>query len=409
MRMALLDDFVGNLLETVTGQKEKGWNLVVMRKPTEKLLCGDFSFPTDFRIWRKCLQIRDDFSGDIFAYRRVSPEEIVQKSADAGWSLPVEKVEVLKNRCVIFLNRSETFKRVIKHTLESDLEFPVKEGKKTIFLEEIQEASDTLTDYRGILLRDVFSNLLKRSRKFTQVLDRTNADISYVITSKSSAEVIPGMKRILPGVVLDAKTGKKSSSVAWTQCLEEKVRECELVARHRYGFRGPGDSQFENLGRATLCLEMLEAKPTSPVAFGGSSSRGGAFILYNSARMETLLETFKARNFPEAPKLEDVDFGMLSESEEWVILLNFIIGEEWMIEKSLCELELGRISPHLVCSFLQSLVTVFSAYYRRVQILTDNRQHLLTTIHARIVLLRALRKVFNRTLAVLNISPVAKM
>ncbi|XP_055713450.1 DALR anticodon-binding domain-containing protein 3 [Phlebotomus papatasi] len=414
--MNFVEDFVGRVLEVVTGQRERGWNLIAMRKPTEKLSQGDFSFPTDLRIWGQCLLDRDNGngSGDVFSYRGIDPEEIVRRSQGEKWDLPVERVEVQKNRCIVFLDRRTAFKNVIIRTLKRDEEDCEGIEEKSVFVEEISEDNQTLTDFRGILLRKVLLNLLARSRKYSRAPQRTDADISCTITSKSSAEVASGSKKIIPGVVLDSRTRKKSSSATWMEILEAKVKECELVARHRYGFRGPGgDSQagkmFENLGKAILTLELVEAKPTSPVAFGGSSSRSGSFILYNSARMETLLEAFRTRNFPETPDFSEIDFSLLSEPEEWIILLNFVASEQWMIEKSLCELPLGRISPHLVCSFLQSLVTIFSTYYRRVQILTDNRQHLLQVLHCRIVLLRALRKVFNRTLALLDIAPVAKM
>uniref|UniRef100_A0A1B0GJL2 DALR anticodon binding domain-containing protein n=2 Tax=Lutzomyia longipalpis TaxID=7200 RepID=A0A1B0GJL2_LUTLO len=412
--MAFIEEFVGQLLQLLTNQREKGWSLVSMRKPNEKLSQGDFSFPTDFRIWRDCFpEEYKNFSGDLFTHCAIKPEEIQIKSKEGCWNLPVEKVEVIKNRCIIFLDRKETFRNVLLKVMNSPEGIGREGSPKRVFMEEISSDSQTLTDFRGILLRKVLVNILGRSRKYIEVHKRDNADVTCVITSKSSTEVVEGDVKILPGVVLDSRTGKKLSKHTWTECLEQKMKECELVARHRYGFRGPGDSQagkmFEVLGTATMTLELLEAKPTSPVAYGGTSSRGGAFILYNSARMETLLEQFKARNFPEAPPLEEIDFSLLSEPEEWILLLNFIASEEWMIEKCISEIEIGRVSPHLICSFLHNFVTIFSAYYRRVQILTDNRKHLLKTLHARIHLLRALRMIFNRTLALLDIQPVAKM
>ncbi|GAB0091389.1 uncharacterized protein DMENIID0001_062280 [Sergentomyia squamirostris] len=417
--MNLIEEFVGNVLEELTGQRDKGWNLIVMRKPTEKISFGDFSFHTDIRCWRefgapgKCEKTPTDIFTHLGIDFDVFSRDLIIKSHKEEWNLPIERMEMNKSRCIIFLDRKESFRKVISHVLNPKPELKQVIAKKTVFLEALTESSQTLTDFRGILLRKILINLIQRSRRYTQVSQRQDAIMACSIVMKSSQEIPPGDVKILPGTVLDSVTRRKSPVTSYPDYLEQKVKECELVARHRYGYRGPGDAEdqkkFENMGRASLTLELMEAKHSSPVACGESASRSGAFILYNSARMETLLETFQRRNFPETLELSEVDFSLLAEPEEWILLINFIASEEWIVEKSLGELEKERISPHLIVSELHSLVNVFSAYYRRVQILTDNRHQLLPTVHARILLLRALRKVFNRILQLLEIDPVAKM
>lgn len=56
--------------------------------------------------------------------------------------------------------------------------------------------------------------------------------------------------------------------------------------------------------------------------------------------------------------------------EEWQIAIVYVAGYGNLIEKSLADIENGKIAPHLVCSYLCGLVGLFSVYYRRCRILT---------------------------------------
>jgi arginyl-tRNA synthetase len=90
--------------------------------------------------------------------------------------------------------------------------------------------------------------------------------------------------------------------------------------------------------------------------------------------LETLFRTFEAKAatgyFPKLPDLVDTDLGLLTEEEEWELFFNHIVEFPNLIEKSIGDLENGRVSPHLICGFLSDLVATFSVYYRRVRILT---------------------------------------
>lgn len=195
----------------------------------------------------------------------------------------------------------------------------------------------------------------------------------------------------------------------------------QLMAQHKYGIRVQSEKVFidliEKLGRAAVTVDLLEVKHSSPVGLstlvGHSSSKGASFILYNSARLETLFRTFEKQvadgYYAEMPPFEEIDLSLLKEEEEWQLCFNFILNFPYMIERSIGELELGRISLHTICSFLNNLVSLFSVYYRRVRILTENRTQLIPVMYARLYLLKALRIVFNKTLRLLNIEPVTQM
>lgn len=88
----------------------------------------------------------------------------------------------------------------------------------------------------------------------------------------------------------------------------------------------------------------------------------------------------------------------------------------------------AKINVHNLCTFLDSLCSIFSVYYRRVRILTvyfssghiisilililllqEPRQHLFLVLHARIYLLKAIEIILHHALGLLNISPVTQM
>lgn len=96
-----------------------------------------------------------------------------------------------------------------------------------------------------------------------------------------------------------------------------------LMALHKYGIRVQQDARFcaliERLGSAAATVDLLEVKHTNPVQIircGLGSSKGASFILYNSARLETLLRRFERRvldGYYEAlPEFEQIKWELLN-------------------------------------------------------------------------------------------------
>lgn len=77
----------------------------------------------------------------------------------------------------------------------------------------------------------------------------------------------------------------------------------QLLAQHKYGLRVAQEKVLidlvNELGKAAVTVDLLEVKHSSPVGLstivGHSSSKGAAFILYNSARLETLFRTYNQK------------------------------------------------------------------------------------------------------------------
>lgn len=79
---------------------------------------------------------------------------------------------------------------------------------------------------------------------------------------------------------------------------------------------------IRKLGVAAVTVDLLEVKYSSPVTLSltnhaGGTSRGAAFIMYNSARIETLCAKFDDRvrqgYYPQMPNFEDIDVTLLKD------------------------------------------------------------------------------------------------
>lgn len=163
----------------------------------------------------------------------------------------------------------------------------------------------------------------------------------------------------------------------------------ELMAQHKYGLRWRDNAAFaelsRTLGRAAVTVDLLEVRHSSPVQLNvqqhsGGASRGAAFVLYQSARIEKLLATYAAQVAngsyeppPAEPPAVDAppsgEWLLLTQPEEWQLMFDYVLEFPGVVRRALGNVEGGCIAPHLVCAFLNGLARCFSVYYRRVRIL----------------------------------------
>lgn len=98
-----------------------------------------------------------------------------------------------------------------------------------------------------------------------------------------------------------------------------------LIAMHRHGVRDCVRSNYfetlmQRLGHAAVIVDLFEVRHSSSatvVRSGLGSSKGANYILYNSARLETLLRTFASHVndgvYEPLPPLEKVDLSLLED------------------------------------------------------------------------------------------------
>jgi len=97
-----------------------------------------------------------------------------------------------------------------------------------------------------------------------------------------------------------------------------------LMAMHRSGIRPAGvdniDSLMKRLGEAAVIVDLFEVRHATAaivVRNGVGSSKGASYVLYNSARLETLMRTFasmvNAGVYEPLPPLGEIDLSILED------------------------------------------------------------------------------------------------
>ncbi|GLV31589.1 uncharacterized protein CBL_07350 [Carabus blaptoides fortunei] len=274
-----------------------------------------------------------------------------------------------------------------------------------------------LTQLRINLLTDVAVNLLKTCGC---CLDKNiNSNVIY-LTNKSESSL--ESKKIVCGVVISNKFGKKNTNITAEELYSKRTVDMRLMAQHKYGVRvnsEPGWTDFfKQLGNAAVIVDLLHVKPSRPIVVNidnptSTYSKGASFILYNCARLATIFKQFDQRVhacvYPPLPELDEIDFTLLNEPEEWEMLYVYLMQFPQTVLNCIKDIAECKLNTHYLCSFLDSMCALFSIYYRRIRILTEPRTHLFPVLYTRIYLLKAVQQVLHNALALLNIPPVKQI
>uniref|UniRef100_A0A670YSJ1 DALR anticodon binding domain containing 3 n=1 Tax=Pseudonaja textilis TaxID=8673 RepID=A0A670YSJ1_PSETE len=147
-------------------------------------------------------------------------------------------------------------------------------------------------------------------------------------------------------------------------------------------------------------------------------TKGGAFVMYNCARLATLFETYQRSVeqglYPVFPPSSELNYSSLREEGEWLLLFNSILPfQEVLTHVTQLLLPTGglriTVSTEAICKFLIQLSMDFSSYYNRVHILGEPRPHLFSQMFARLQLMRAVREVFHSALATFHLPPLSQI
>ncbi|XP_059520776.1 DALR anticodon-binding domain-containing protein 3 isoform X3 [Myotis daubentonii] len=181
---------------------------------------------------------------------------------------------------------------------------------------------------------------------------------------------------------------------------------------------------FRVLSAATIKFEMLSKAPQSQLlldladSISTKGTKSGTFVMYNCARLATLFEGYQRGVqqglYPTFPPVSSLDFSLLREEGEWLLLFNSVLPFRDLLSQSTA-LDGAHHAPGLrvtartemVCKFLVQLSMDFSAYYNRVHILGEPRPHLFGQMFARLQLLRAVQEVLHTGLATLGLPPLS--
>ncbi|XP_059520777.1 DALR anticodon-binding domain-containing protein 3 isoform X4 [Myotis daubentonii] len=148
---------------------------------------------------------------------------------------------------------------------------------------------------------------------------------------------------------------------------------------------------FRVLSAATIKFEMLSKAPQSQLlldladSISTKGTKSGTFVMYNCARLATLFEGYQRGVqqglYPTFPPVSSLDFSLLREEGEWLLLFNSVLPFRDLLSQSTA-LDGAHHAPGLrvtartemVCKFLVQLSMDFSAYYNRVHILGVSTQ-----------------------------------
>uniref|UniRef100_A0A1A9W8P2 DALR anticodon binding domain-containing protein n=1 Tax=Glossina brevipalpis TaxID=37001 RepID=A0A1A9W8P2_9MUSC len=403
----------------------------LIRVHSEKLaLLGEISFPSKPEIWFNHFKnSREKLNEN--ALRMLKPNEFGSDEQKlhfleiaSTWYLPVERLTINPERCLVHLKRIEIIKQTVSRILTDKTYGQLKKSEHHyVYIEKLEEDTGMLQNLsfsRMKLLYNVLENVVRYS-KWIKASDLDteqclNLKLQSVRDSQGSQENVVVVKC---GLVVDPLTNGSLCKMPTKEYLSLRSNDMCLMAMHKYGVRVKQDARFcalmSRLGSAAVTVDLLEVRHSSPVKIircGQGSSKGASFILYNSARLESLLRSFDERvangDYESLPPLNSINWELLNE-EEWQLVFVYLNGFPDLIERCLDQLERGLCAIHLIIRFLNNMVGVFSIFYRRTRILTEKRDHLMPAVYAHIYLIKAVREILNKTLLLLDIEPVEFM
>jgi len=382
------DSFVIQFKKGLLNTMCKGWNessLQLIRKHDKNLEKGDFSFPnlSNEKVWGK-LEVQ---TCDLLEISKSSPK--------------IEKIQTVGASTVIFLKRENVFADFFLRNQNHSSNVETKPS--IVNFDTAKPNSSKLTSARADSFHLALSNL------------NLSQNVLYGISStdvKSQIDKFPS-DLVKVGVRVGAVLGKNEKKEeefdlstyetkvyeAVKQLDEERCDENEDIKDK--------EMRLDTLTTATIQFSFLGSNISNPVKIM-TSNQNSNFVLYNSARIKKLINTFdlhvKNSDYPPLPSSDKIDFGSLTELEEWELVFNFLMPYCDILE------ECARtLSFHKLVNFLLSLATTYSRYYNRVKTLKDPLPHLVPVVHARVFLITEVNKVFDDGLRILNLEPLLKM
>lgn len=343
-----------------------------------------------------------------------------------GWVIPVVSCSTSSNTLCILLDHANAFQNTISQILSESLKpsrLPCFE--KVIEVSEDASLNDSggadLTQLRTRLafksLCNVFSSLgYKIKTEGSDTLEGTSTPKYHICYKSVCPEKGAEQSLVHCGAVLDVASGVKANDICARDYYRLKKLLFENVAQERDSIQGDS-SHSEILAEAEVAAELLGVKLHDHVSVSLSSSsdnvgiaRGATFFLYNHVRLSCIRKKFEQEvecgNYSKLPDVSEVDFGLLSQNEEWELLLLTLQFSYWLVN---CVRSKGKISLHPILVGMDKLCRVFSVYYRRVRVLTEPRPHLLPVMYARLYLLQSLERILGVGLSIFNMKPLDYM
>ncbi|KAL8567479.1 hypothetical protein ACOMHN_010070 [Nucella lapillus] len=273
---------------------------------------------------------------------------------------------------------------------------------------------------RGLLQADtVCVHLVSQSAAYTQ----QQADLLWrMCTRHDSARLIQ------QHLVFGAVSGRKSLASAVMDAREfynMRHRQMTQAAMMKYGDHDQGgawDDMVDSLAVASVTFDLLTSACPSQVRVDMSEEEGdnrcGSFVLYNTARLASLLTAFQQQveqgTYPPLPDPQHINFQLLREEEEWSLALLYLHAYPRVVRDALHgwsrqDSIRADADTHRISHFLLNFSKTLSSYYSRYHILGGSEGHLLPLMFARLSLMKAAHTVLCNGLQLLGLRPLTHL
>ncbi|XP_016962796.1 uncharacterized protein LOC108033107 [Drosophila biarmipes] len=390
---------------------------------------GDFSLAAISRYWlnfasKQGCMLRSQ--AELLLPGEEQRQQLIEQSKE--WLFPLAEVTVLrKERYALHFQRRPIITHVLKSvlTLAGDYGRPLKTAQSPTMWVQLRtnarvtaDGHQELRDYRLGQLHKILLRLVDYSGwRLVEQEARQEGTLCVIVESqKCCQQQAKDHVCLVSGPVLEP-VKKTATALSVKDYLELRSTHMRLIAMHRSGIRPSGmsnlDSLMQRLGEAAVIVDLFEVRHVSAaivVRNGIGSSKGASYILYNSARLETLMRTFagmvNAGVYEPLPPLGEIDLSILEDDMDWQLIYGYLLHFPELIESVMDNLQQGQCSVHLLIRYLDNLASAFSRYYRHKKVLVQKRDQLMPMVYARMYLVMAVRQVLNTALSLLGIEPV---
>uniref|UniRef100_W8C8L5 DALR anticodon-binding domain-containing protein 3 n=1 Tax=Ceratitis capitata TaxID=7213 RepID=W8C8L5_CERCA len=323
---------------------------------------GDFSFPCSLDLWKNCCkETGHKLRLTAFDMFKEVEEDICNNERQkflkiaSRWAIPIDRIRIDNERCFLYLKRHTVMLMLLQRVLNNDKNEECygklkKNPKQKVWLSGMKLAEqqhEELSFCRAKLVENILLRVLEYSQwtvvteEYAEEARKGNIGEVLMLNVASAAGKVTVNPFVIPpsrlsyatircGIVIDPITGKLTK-LKTSEYLSCRSNDMCLMAMHKYGVRIKDDKSFSalmsRLGAAAVTVDLMEVRHSSPVQIirsGKGSTRGAAFILYNSARLESLLRKFEEKvengEYGKLPPIESIDFALLDEDVSIMVI-----------------------------------------------------------------------------------------
>ncbi|XP_071447092.1 DALR anticodon-binding domain-containing protein 3 isoform X2 [Hetaerina americana] len=343
-----------------------------------------------------------------------------------SWPMRIKECSLKNGKIVVKLDRTSVFKTILISLHSNGLKYGSQERRGEVIsmsTDFIPEDSD-LSQLRLALISKVLIRVLEKLGYTISTGPASAACCLKLHLTLNPAVKLSNVSTLVCGVVRNCSGLKKEVNISADMYRRMRGRDMEQASVHKYGslvHQPPWEKFIAALSDAAVTVDLLSTKPSQPISLDlqdkftlsrEKSSKGATFLLYNYARLISILRQFeeKVREgvYPPLAPIESADFSLLSSEEEWALLYCYVMPFPSLLAQ-LVRPDLPTFNVHVLIQFMQDLCKCLSAYYSRVHILTEPRKHLLPLMYSRLHLISGIKILMQSIFALFNIIPVSQM